>query len=74
MVLPLQRRLRLHALFMCIQLELKELQKALKELQDSATKAAKEEKAQAKLVGERRRTARAAQQHAHEQARTLSGF
>lgn len=54
------------------ELTLKELQIALKGLQDAAIKAEKDEKAQAKLVGERRRAARAAQQHAHEQVRSLA--
>ena len=56
------------------QLELKELQKALKDLQDAASRAERDEKAQTKVVFDCRREARAAQQHAHEQARALSGL
>ena len=55
-----------------LQLTLKELQKALKGLQDTAGQAERDEKAQARVVGEQRRAARAAQQYAHEQARSLS--
>ena len=60
-----------------LQLETKELQKALKDLQDTASKAEKDEKAQTKVVFDCRREARAAQKHAHEQAaqaRALSGL
>ena len=54
------------------ELTMEELRKVLKTLSDAATKEAAEEKATTKLVGERRRVARAAQEQAKQQAQALS--
>ena len=54
------------------ELTMEELRKVLKTLSDAATKEAAEEKAATKLVGERRRTARAAQEQAKQLAQALS--